>query len=178
MDALKSAASAFRNVREQLAPIPTKSSFLTSGTLTPAEFIAAGELLVYKCPTWAWSRGNADKRRDYLPVDKQYLITKSVPCRERVAELTRGDDSERVVDDEWVETHSDFVKQVQDIPDTNDVPMEEQERPNDDEIPDMDEEDELAMEMPVQNNDPTVAESNIVKTRTYDIRYLPINVES
>lgn len=46
--------SLFHGVREYLTPVLTESSFETKGLLTPEEFVKAGDLLVYKCPTWRW----------------------------------------------------------------------------------------------------------------------------
>lgn len=46
--------SLFHGVREYLTPVLTESSFATKGLLTPEEFVQAGDLLVYKCPTWRW----------------------------------------------------------------------------------------------------------------------------
>ena len=31
-----------------------------------------------KCPTWSWEGG--DKKRDFLPDGKQFLVTRRVPC--------------------------------------------------------------------------------------------------
>jgi len=75
--------SFLRNLRETLTPIRTSSAFLTSGVLTPEEFVLAGDELVFKCPTWAWEGGDPKHRRKHLPPDKQYLITRNVPCVER-----------------------------------------------------------------------------------------------
>jgi hypothetical protein len=46
--------SLFHGVREYLTPVLTESSFESKGLLTPEEFVKAGDLLVYKCPTWRW----------------------------------------------------------------------------------------------------------------------------
>lgn len=46
--------SIFHGVREYLTPILTESLFEEKGILTPEEFVKAGDLLVYKCPTWQW----------------------------------------------------------------------------------------------------------------------------
>lgn len=44
----------FHGVREYLTPVLKESSFEDKGLLTPEEFVKAGDLLVYKCPTWRW----------------------------------------------------------------------------------------------------------------------------
>lgn len=66
-----------------LTPTLKTSAFLEKGVLNPEEFVRAGDELVFRCPTWSWCGGN----KTYLPADKQYLITRNVPCRDRVATL-------------------------------------------------------------------------------------------
>ncbi len=43
-----------KRVREAVTPARKTSAFLSQGVLTPAEFVEAGEQLVFKCPTWTW----------------------------------------------------------------------------------------------------------------------------
>ena len=82
--------SLFNEVREYLAPVLRDSKFKESGVLTPEEFIAAGDQLVFRCPTWSWyvrsrrsdalrkithahtyrESGDKSRRKDYLPDDK------------------------------------------------------------------------------------------------------------
>ncbi|KAJ1549189.1 Arabinose-proton symporter (Arabinose transporter), partial [Cladochytrium tenue] len=104
----------FHSFREYVSPVLKDSKFRESGFLTPEEFVLAGDFLVYKCPTWSWAAGVESKRRDFLPADKQYLITRNVPCLKRVAAMEyRGAAEDDVVDaaggdDEgWVATHRD-----------------------------------------------------------------------
>jgi ubiquitin-like-conjugating enzyme ATG3 len=84
-------------IREYVAAVPTKSTFTKTGRITPEEFVAAGDYLVFKCPTWKWCAGDPKKRKDYLPAGKQYLVTKNVPCLQRVAQT----ESMEVQDGEW-----------------------------------------------------------------------------
>ena len=42
---------------------------------------------MYKCPTWTWEGGDPSKRKAHLPPDKQFLMTRNVPCTERVSSL-------------------------------------------------------------------------------------------
>ena len=76
------------------------------------------------CRVFRWTklaireRGDASKARDYLPADKQYLVTHGVPCLRRATSLAYTDadeDAERLLNfgdasggaaDEWVETHA------------------------------------------------------------------------
>lgn len=49
--------------------------------------MAAGDFLSYKFPTWSWSAGEPSKTREFLPKDKQYLISRGVPCLRRVSQI-------------------------------------------------------------------------------------------
>jgi len=87
-------------------------------------------------------KGDATKARDFLPGDKQYLVTRGVPCLRRATSLAYTDadeDAERLVSfadssapsaegDEWVETHAGRQTTVQSATDHSDI----------DEIPDID----------------------------------------
>jgi len=88
--------------REWVTPKLKKTAFLEKGVLTPEEFVRAGDELVYRCPTWSWATGNNSK--SYLPADKQYLVTRNVPCRDRVAalELNLEIMGENDDDDDWM----------------------------------------------------------------------------
>jgi ubiquitin-like-conjugating enzyme ATG3 len=68
--------------------VSNESKFESAGTLTPEEFLEAGDQLVYKFPTWKWApAANKNLEKPYLPSDKQYLVTKGVPCLGRVRDL-------------------------------------------------------------------------------------------
>jgi ubiquitin-like-conjugating enzyme ATG3 len=86
----------------------TESKFLEKGILTPEEFVNAGEQLTQKCPTWKWMVGEEGQMSKHLPPEKQFLITKNVPCDKRIKDLKIYNEiSERPIDDEedgWVET--------------------------------------------------------------------------
>ena len=54
--------------------------------------------------------GHPSKRKEFLPADKQYLVTRRVPCRHRPKALEREAIEEGIVgegDDAWVTTHND-----------------------------------------------------------------------
>lgn len=62
-------------------------------SLLPEEFVAAGDFLTYKFPTWTWSpasSSDAKYTRDFLPSDKQYLISRGVPCLRRVSQMEKA----------------------------------------------------------------------------------------
>lgn len=72
-------------LRDRFAPLNHTSNFRSTGQLTPEEFQAAGDFLVYKFPSWSWAdAASPDKRVSYFPAGKQYLVTRGVPCKRRV----------------------------------------------------------------------------------------------
>lgn len=165
--AIRKLVGLFHTAREYLNPVLKNSKFKETGVLTPDEFVAAGDFLVYKFPTWQWAGGLKGKQKDYLPKDKQYLITKNVPCLKRVKAMEYHQDvnAADALDDEegWVATHLDRpARQDTEIEDmeasleavqkgiralmTADLPQDDspQEIPNLDDIPDI--EDEMAEE--------------------------------
>ena len=90
-----------RSAREYMTPVLQASQYLEKGVLTPEEFVAAGDLLVMKCPTWAWASGDAKKVKAYLPADKQYLVTKGAPCMQRVSALESAYVGEEREERQW-----------------------------------------------------------------------------
>jgi len=122
-------------VRDYLAPVLRESKFKEHGRITPEEFVAAGDFLSYKFPVWSWEKAETTKTTvDYLPVDKQYLVSRGVPCLRRAQSLAYTDadeDAEKLLDlseegdkaDEWVQTHAgrtgrgNSADAIADIPD-------------------------------------------------------------
>eukprot|EP00455_Lapot_gusevi_P002350 TRINITY_DN10928_c0_g2_i1.p1 TRINITY_DN10928_c0_g2~~TRINITY_DN10928_c0_g2_i1.p1 ORF type:complete len:317 (-),score=80.58 TRINITY_DN10928_c0_g2_i1:286-1236(-) len=90
-------------------PVLSTSQLFEKGVLTPEEFVRAGDQLVFRCPSWQWERGDASRRKDYLPPDKQFLVTRNVPSLKRASEYSLADEKEedvQVDDDEgWTATH-------------------------------------------------------------------------
>ncbi|CEP61159.1 Atg3p LALA0_S02e08042g [Lachancea lanzarotensis] len=75
--------------REYLTPVTHASTFQTTGQITPEEFVEAGDYLCHMFPTWEWNRAtNAVQGRDFLPPDRQFLVTRKVPCAKRAEQLT------------------------------------------------------------------------------------------
>lgn len=66
--------------------------------------------MVHHCPTWQWASGDEARTKSYLPKDKQFLITRNVPCYRRCKQMEYvGEETiienEGGDDDGWVETH-------------------------------------------------------------------------
>mgnify|MGYP005988368865 CR=1 FL=1 len=84
--------STVNTLRDRYTPVSHTSTFRQTGQITPEEFLAAGDYLVYKFPTWSWGDADADSRRvSYLPPGKQYLVTRNVPCERRLNDDFAGD---------------------------------------------------------------------------------------
>ena len=95
-DIKNKALNAALNIADSFTPVLKESKFRETGFLTPDEFVAAGDFLTGHCPTWQWSSGKACK--DYLPKDKQFLITKNVPCSKRCSHLVVKEQLEKVIE--------------------------------------------------------------------------------
>jgi len=149
-------------VAEYLTPVLKESKFVETGVITPEEFLAAGDHIVHHCPTWQWSSGDESKIKAFLPKDKQFLVTRNVPCYKRIKQVdSHSENQEKVIEDEdgeggWVDTHHySEVNQLQggisdmklQSKDDNTVDMKDK-TTNDDEDDDADEEEEAEdMEM-------------------------------
>lgn len=91
--------SKFSSWREYLTPINHESTFSETGEITPEEFVQAGDFLVAKFPTWQWSPAPEAKRREFLPDDKQFLVTRHVPSYVRASDYEKGDYADDFEDD-------------------------------------------------------------------------------
>ncbi|XP_024545006.1 autophagy-related protein 3 isoform X2 [Selaginella moellendorffii] len=182
---------------ERITSPRTVSAFVEKGVLTPAEFVQAGDNLVAKCPTWSWESGDPSKQKGHLPKDKQFLITRNVPCLRRAAAfeeeyaaaggevLLDGEDGEG-----WLATHGapggplkddDDTVPSMDMADTEDRPQilisDDTYVNHEDDVPDMSDfdssdnlvtRDETAVHAPyLIAHEPD--DNNILRTRTYDI---------
>ncbi|KAK3033258.1 hypothetical protein RJ639_033138 [Escallonia herrerae] len=103
---------AFKGTVERITNPRTVSAFKEKGVLSINEFIVAGDNLVSKCPTWSWELGEPNKRKSYLPMEKQFLITRNVPCLRRAASVEEEYEAaggevllENEDNDGWLATH-------------------------------------------------------------------------
>jgi ubiquitin-like-conjugating enzyme ATG3 len=151
------------------------------GMLTPEEFVFAGEALVYRCPTWSWASGLPANVVPYLPPDKQFLITKNVPCLGRASDLerhARNTKNESISidgEDEWVGMVTE-KEEIVDIGGSSRAPPadahhDDDDDDDDDNVPDLDDFDPADNEIVDHDGGTSHAdgEDTILKTRTYDI---------
>ena len=191
--------TAFKGAAESVMTTRTTSAFVEKGVVTPEEFVVAGDFLVQQCPTWAWQAGDPKHAKPYLPKDKQFLVTRNVPCRERAAAMEQfaGKEVHLSGDDEgWVEAGGDGAGDADDADDIPDIDAGvaavslsaaeetalEGSGASDasSDIPDMDdfvdiaaeeEEDEASLIPPRRSETPESAalDARILRTRTYDL---------
>ncbi|CAA3008538.1 autophagy-related 3 [Olea europaea subsp. europaea] len=190
---------AFKGTVERITSPRTVSAFKEKGVLSINEFIVAGDNLVSKCPTWSWESGEPSKRKSYLPQDKQFLITRNVPCLRRAASVEEEYEAaggEVLLDNEdndgWLATHGK-PKDTKSDKDENLPSMETLEiskrntiqaissyfgGEEEEEIPDMTEFEDA--DNIIENDDPAILpttylmahepdDDNILRTRTYDV---------
>ncbi|KZF22917.1 hypothetical protein L228DRAFT_268289 [Xylona heveae TC161] len=145
--------------RDKLAPITHTSTFRSTGQITPDEFVSAGDYLVYKFPTWAWEpASHPSKQVSYLPPNKQYLVTRGVPCHRRLDDNFAGEagQDETMVrdgfgageggdDDGWLRTgglaasQEARMKDVRTVDESGNIGEHEE---DEEEIPDMEDEED------------------------------------
>ena len=185
----------FKGAAESVMTTRTTSAFVEKGVVTPEEFVVAGDFLVQQCPTWAWQAGDPKHAKPFLPKDKQFLVTRNVPCRERAAAMEQfaGKEVHLSGDDEgWVEAGGDGAPgdagDADDIPDIDagvaavslsaEAEADEASDASSD-IPDMDdfvdvaaeaEEDEASLFSTGKSAPSAEAlDAHILRTRTYDL---------
>lgn len=137
-------------IAEYLTPVLKESKFRETGVITPEEFVAAGDHLVHHCPTWQWSAGDESKVKKYLPAEKQFLITRNVPCPKRYDQMQYSEAEPKVIesndaDNGWLDI--DSVENSVVNTSTLDEKVEEMKNDKDDDVPgDLD-------NPPVEDND-------------------------
>lgn len=175
----------YREVASGFMTTLKDSKFYAEGVLTPEEFVHAGDYLTQKCPTWKWCAANSlqnIKPADYLPKEKQFLMT-TVRCPRRARDYEKSNKTtEQVVEDDWIETNMDFYakrkdNEIIDIEayDNKAKQVIIENKTNDLDIEVIEENNEKATnnDIEVLNEDYFVIEddsqSNVINTRTYDV---------
>ncbi|KAF3795181.1 Autophagy-related protein 3 [Nymphaea thermarum] len=187
---------AFKGAVERVTGPRTVSAFREKGVLSIDEFVIAGDNLVSKCPTWSWESGDPRKRKPYLPADKQYLITRNVPCLRRVHSVeeeyeaaTEDSVPENEDFDGWLFTHGNTKENKSAVEDLPSMETPETAKTGtiqsistyfgaeDQDIPDMEEyeDPDTLNESDAATLDPSYLvanepdDDNILRTRTYDV---------
>jgi ubiquitin-like-conjugating enzyme ATG3 len=84
--------STVNTLRDKYTPVKHTSTFRKTGEITPEEFVAAGDYLVFKFPSWSWADAEPTSlRKPHLPPGKQFLVTRNVPCHRRIDDNFAGD---------------------------------------------------------------------------------------
>lgn len=185
MDSLRHALhETFKSTAEKFIPARSQSGFREQGVLTPDEFLCAGDYLVRVCPTWSWEAGDPKKAKPYLPKDKQYLVTRNVPCVRRAATVEQyGGQAGELLDFEgdeegWVTTRdtgagvSGSIEDISSEVPHSTAPLGDSVVSNvdDDDVPDIDDldlEDDTAPDEAALPDAPPG--DDILRTRTYDL---------
>ncbi|KAK4285150.1 hypothetical protein QN277_001887 [Acacia crassicarpa] len=185
---------AFKGTVERITGPRTVSAFKEKGVLSVTEFVEAGDNLVAKCPTWSWESGEPNKRKPYLPPEKQFLVTRNVPCLRRAASVEEEYEAaggEVLLDNEdndgWLATHGKPKEgkpdEDEDLPSMESLEISKKDsvKPissnmggeEEDDIPDMEEFEEADNIIMTDPSTYLVAQEpdddNILRTRTYDV---------
>ena len=149
-------------IGEYITPVLKESRFRQAGVLSPEEFQKSGDFLVFKCPTWQWQSGDADRSRSWLPTEKQYLVTRNVTCARRVKDIESMVLEDAFSEEGWISSTLD-----------RNCAGPQQNR-EDDEIPDIDEldiADNLIADVydPAEYRPQLAGGSTVIKYRTYDL---------
>ena len=88
----------FQDVVSKIKPTMKESKFYEEGKLTPEEYVAAGDYLVKKCPTWKWCSAKKEYYNKSLPEDKQYL------SKMRASDYLKSNNTkEKIIEGDWVD---------------------------------------------------------------------------
>ena len=71
----------FQDVVSKIKPTMKESKFYEEGKLTPEEYVAAGDYLVKKCPTWKWCSAKKNTIINHFPkINNIYLLESDQKC--------------------------------------------------------------------------------------------------
>lgn len=159
-----SIAELYRSVVSRFTPVSGESRFREEGTLTAEEFIEAGEQLVRRCPTWAWNASTPGYEQSHLPRDKQFLVTRGVPCRRR-ASRNESQEVESTTEDGWIIIKTLTTQRDEPVEIPYDIEELEEHKAEDDES-DPNAMPSIFKKEYVSINEPS---DQILRTRSYDL---------
>jgi ubiquitin-like-conjugating enzyme ATG3 len=142
----------------------TKSTINKTGKLTPDEFVKAGDYLVDNFPSWKWSKGLSRKKRDCLPANKQYLVTRKMNCIPTIIDNNDWDDFSKLNLEENIPEDTTLITEINKLVDNVDVVDDVDDVDNIDDIDDYD-----YSSVVVDDDNDICDEPNCISTRTYDI---------
>lgn len=144
---------------------------MSTGEITPEEYVQAGDYLCHMFPTWKWNTVSDDvSNRDFLPRDKQFLVIRKVPCAERAQEVLtfqegNGDEAREVRTGSGKETN-DSDDDMEIIETQNNKGAGEESKVQASVSQDID---EMMQEMEIQDDEDIVDTPANQKLRYYDL---------
>ncbi|UYV75814.1 ATG3 [Cordylochernes scorpioides] len=139
---IQSAKSLALSAATKFTPVLKESKFLEEGVMTPEEFVTAGDHLVHLYPYWSWE--SAVYPENYLPKNRQVLCCKGLPTRkesERPIHVVEEDGMTIITEEEEEEEDAEtYLEQLENLGEETYLEQLEE-----------------------------MLESNVVRTRTYDL---------
>ena len=168
----KKGYESFINIVTSIKKPDNNDRFQSHGYINPEQFILAGDLLTSKCKTWTWEKGSEDKNFNFLPKEKQFLMTRRVPCLQRVSIIEDDNSIDVIEDNDWTITSgkNNKCEESDNIPDIDcDLNMgidTNNERTILDDYNDYDDYDDCGI---LDDDNALIRSSNLIRNRTYDL---------
>lgn len=178
----KKSYETYINIVNSITKINNQDNFEKCGTITPNQFILSGDFLTDRCKTWTWESGEKNKQLSYLPSNKQFLMSRRCPCTNKINSIEYLkyiiESNININGDEWsipnLNNTSDNIPDLEDtILDLDNINIHSENKNNiqyclnKENIYENDmSDDDFCI---IEEDDKVVNDSNILKTRTYDI---------
>jgi ubiquitin-like-conjugating enzyme ATG3 len=91
-----------QDIRAELTPLQSESTFAQNGMISAQEFVISGDHLVAINPIWRWVGCKTGARKPYLPREKQYLAVNGVASHASVDDKEGG-----LKEDDWLDASND-----------------------------------------------------------------------
>ena len=155
--------SIFKSAVESVMPDPTGNYLETHGTLSPQQFVEAGDIFISKCKSWNWESGHPDMGWYFLPKDKQYLITRNVKSNRIIDKQVYKEHivNETTAEDDW--TVTEHINTFNNHQPTNEIPNIIETTQIEDSDSDLD------IDIEEDDSNTLITNNPQIDTRTYDI---------